>query len=594
MATDIPAGHVEIVEGSARMIYDEKEAVFYNKVQVLNRDLSIQTIKLFSEIISKERYDKYKRKLDKYEANPSASDRAPFAPADGITVLDALAATGLRSVRYLKEIPKLRHITINDLLAEATDVAITNIKSNGVDPEKVTVNNGDACILMYMHREPTLNYDVIDLDPYGSAAPFLDSAVQAVSGDGGLLCVTCTDSPVLSGNYPEVCYAKYGSMPLKAKYLHEMALRVLLNSIETAANKYKRHIVPWLSLSVDFYVRVFVRVYESPAEVKNTCLKRIMTYQSTQCSSFINQIVGLRSRTKKERMSESKKKDSTDGKTTTTVVSTTATVVTGDANGNYGASFLEVPATCEESGARWKVGGPFWGAPIHDQHIADTLLARVDLAREAQQQSCTTTAAAEESTTTTTTHRIPTAERLAGMLTSISEELKDVPFYYSLPDLASTLQCTVPTHLEFKSALVNAGYRVSHFHHDPSAFKTDAPNSVVGLYCYHYYYHHYHYTITSSSLPSSLSIMLIYIYPYILIPYRCGTSCAPTARSILPLTASTNSCPPPPSTSSLGTALFKLTSLPQPPSSLPGRKSLVFLPTLVSKYRGYYDIILML
>ena len=84
------------------------------------------------------------------------------------------------------------------------------------------------------------------------------------------------------------------------------------------------------------------------------------------------------------------------------------------------------------------------------------------------------------------------------MLTSISEELKDVPFYYSLPDLASTLQCTVPTHLEFKSALVNAGYRVSHFHHDPSAFKTDAPNSVVGsnylLYCYHNYY-----TITTTT-----------------------------------------------------------------------------------------------
>ena len=35
-------------------------------------------------------------------------------------------------------------------------------------------------------------YDVIDLDPYGSAAPFLDAAVQAIA-DGGLLSVTCTD-----------------------------------------------------------------------------------------------------------------------------------------------------------------------------------------------------------------------------------------------------------------------------------------------------------------------------------------------------------------------------------------------------------------
>ena len=34
-----PPDHVEIVEGTARMWYDAKEAVFYNKVQVLNRDL---------------------------------------------------------------------------------------------------------------------------------------------------------------------------------------------------------------------------------------------------------------------------------------------------------------------------------------------------------------------------------------------------------------------------------------------------------------------------------------------------------------------------------------------------------------------------
>ena len=61
--------------------------------------------------------------------------------------------------------------------------------------------------------------------------------------------------PVLSGNYPETCFAKYGSMPLKAKYVHEMSLRILLHAIDSTANKYSRHIVPWISLSVDFYIR---------------------------------------------------------------------------------------------------------------------------------------------------------------------------------------------------------------------------------------------------------------------------------------------------------------------------------------------------
>ena len=40
-----------------------------------------------------------------------------------------------------------------------------------------------------------------------------------------------------------------------------MALRILLASIESAANRYKRYIVPVLSISVDFYIRVFVRIY---------------------------------------------------------------------------------------------------------------------------------------------------------------------------------------------------------------------------------------------------------------------------------------------------------------------------------------------
>jgi len=31
----------------------------------------------------------------------------------------------------------------------------------------------------------------------------------------GLICVTCTDMQVLCGNYPEVCFYKYGSLPLK-------------------------------------------------------------------------------------------------------------------------------------------------------------------------------------------------------------------------------------------------------------------------------------------------------------------------------------------------------------------------------------------
>ena len=75
--------------------------------------------------------------------------------------------------------------------------------------------------LMYNHRMERNRVDVVDLDPYGTAAPFIDAAVQCVNDGGapvymqvtlvvhsnnrpGLLCVTCTDMSVLATtNYPE-------------------------------------------------------------------------------------------------------------------------------------------------------------------------------------------------------------------------------------------------------------------------------------------------------------------------------------------------------------------------------------------------------
>ena len=75
---------------------------------------------------------------------------------------------------------------------------------------------------MYQNKFPLWKrFSIIDLDPYGSPSQFLDGAVQSVD-DGGLLCVTCTDMGGLCGNHGEAAFAKYGCMPLKAKYCHEM------------------------------------------------------------------------------------------------------------------------------------------------------------------------------------------------------------------------------------------------------------------------------------------------------------------------------------------------------------------------------------
>ena len=45
-------------------------------------------------------------------------------------------------------------------------------------------------------------------------------------------------------------------MPTKGKYLHEMSLRIVLASLEAHANRYKRHIVPVLCVSIDFQAKL--------------------------------------------------------------------------------------------------------------------------------------------------------------------------------------------------------------------------------------------------------------------------------------------------------------------------------------------------
>jgi tRNA (guanine26-N2/guanine27-N2)-dimethyltransferase len=111
-------------------------------------------------------------------------------------------------IRYFNEIPGVKQVIVNDLDPAAVEAAKRNVEFNGKTLDQVSPQQGDGILAMMMSTAAgKQRYDVIDLDPYGSAAPFIDAAVQSVA-DGGLLCVTCTDMAVLSGNQPEACYAK--------------------------------------------------------------------------------------------------------------------------------------------------------------------------------------------------------------------------------------------------------------------------------------------------------------------------------------------------------------------------------------------------
>lgn len=66
---------------------------------------------------------------------------------DGISILEAMSATGLRAIRYAKEIDGIGTIVANDMDKAAVDSIQRNIEFNGVQ-DTVQAHRDDARVLM--------------------------------------------------------------------------------------------------------------------------------------------------------------------------------------------------------------------------------------------------------------------------------------------------------------------------------------------------------------------------------------------------------------------------------------------------------------
>lgn len=444
MPPTAPEGFEIITEGKASIIFSKENTVFYNKVQVFNRDLSILAIRTFAQRRQKEFEAAAEKKREKalkhierlkqkQEENKETTITIPSPPEEvkwnGISIFEALSATGLRSLRYQMEIPNVKHITVNDISADAVDAIKKNIEFNKAPTSILKANHGDANVVMLLARGEKKTFDVVDLDPYGSASIFLDAAVQGVA-EGGLMCITCTDKAVLCGNNSETCYSKYGCMPLKGAWCADQAVRIVLACAERMANRHKRYLVPLLSMSIDFYVRVFVRVYTSPATVKRSANKMTRVYQCNQCGSVHTASVGK---------------------------ITEKTTAKGGLSVKYAPGMSpEIDSRCAECGGRFKIGGPIWGAPIHDPSFIDEMLGEVE----------------KDSST------FATKPRIVGQLNVCKQELSG-PLFYDISSMCHVLKATTPPAIRIRSALVHAGYKVSQTHCSSSGLKSDAPYSVV-------------------------------------------------------------------------------------------------------------------
>ncbi len=210
-------------EGAVEIVVPEQDsagiddAVFFNPVQELNRDVTVATLRAYR-------------------------DRESRAS----TYLDAMAASGIRGVRAAAD---GWDVTLCDTDLDAVDLCERNLARNELDGETV---NRDVNALLHEGL-----FDVADIDPFGTPIPFADAAFANVRN---LVCVTATDTAPLCGAHFDSGVRKYSAVPRNTEYHGEVGLRILLSALARTAARYDVGITPLLSHATNHYVRTYLEL----------------------------------------------------------------------------------------------------------------------------------------------------------------------------------------------------------------------------------------------------------------------------------------------------------------------------------------------
>lgn len=192
------------------------KGVFYNPAMKLSRDLHVA----------------FAKKLD----------------FSGI-LLDGLAASGIRGIRLAIEADF--NVEFCDTSALATETIATNLNLNGI---KSKIHNLPVEELLLKKK-----YDGIDIDPFGTPAPYIEAALKGLNNNG-ILGISATDTAVLCGAKPSICLKRYSAMSMKRVAAKEIGIRILLARIHNLASSMEKGIEPLLCYSEGHHLRAFVKV----------------------------------------------------------------------------------------------------------------------------------------------------------------------------------------------------------------------------------------------------------------------------------------------------------------------------------------------
>lgn len=186
----------------------------------------------------------------------------------GKRLLDGMAASGVRGLRLAIEACPKAEVTINDRDAEAYESIERGIERTGAANAFAT--NEDLRKLLVSGK-----YDYIDVDPFGSPVPFVDSAVRACRR-GAVLAVTATDTAALCGTFPRTCERRYMARSLLNECAHELGARILAGFVVRAGAVHDIAAKPILCYARGHYLRTYFSV--RPGAIRADALLKDVGY----------------------------------------------------------------------------------------------------------------------------------------------------------------------------------------------------------------------------------------------------------------------------------------------------------------------------
>jgi len=393
-----------------------EHSLFYNPATVLNRDISLHVVQSFAEKLRE------KRKEDGFE---------------GLRVLNAMPNSGIFAMRLLKELDHsaIKSIDVCEREQNAVNLLLKNFELNSIDPSKAKIIHDDPNHLMFdrafqkstdenIHSD-FFKYDFIDLDAQGSSITYIDAAIKSIS-EGGLIGASFTDLTSLSSSGNAKCFYMYNSLRDKMPYYQEHAIRIVLYTINTIANRYGRFIKPVISFNSDFYQRVFFTVHSSKAE----CNKSITKYSNVHyCNTCTNYHV--------EKMGSA----------------VNNTYVANPANPKLGK--------CDQCDSPMEIHGPIWSEQINDFGVIKNIYSQLQ--------------------SPVPKLDLQTNKKIHAMLHTILEEREsgNYPLAISMDSIASLFKVSAPSLDVVHTQVRKYKYSIARSYIHKNLWKTNAPLSFI-------------------------------------------------------------------------------------------------------------------